>query len=89
MLESSSPVPSLKNTLMVPVRPARPLPPLQHDDTYLRSKVSLPLNRLSFSPGKGQCSVLRSVSVAVYSLGILEQGVMFLSLSAAVVEDNG
>lgn len=56
------------------------------------SSVSSSLTVLSFSPGEGQSSVLGSVSVAdaIYSLGTLEQGVifLFLFLSAAVVEGN-
>lgn len=73
--------------------PARLLPRLQHDDTLSEKQcvLSLQLIRLSLSTGEGQYSVLGSVCVAgaIYSLEILEEGVMFLSLSAAVVEDNG
>lgn len=49
------------------------------------------LNVLSFSAGEGRHSVLGSVPVtdAICSLGISGPRVMFLPLSAAVVEDNG
>lgn len=58
---------------------------------HISEKQYVPsLDRLSFCPGEGQRSLLESVSVAgaVYSLGILEQGVMFPFLSAAAVEGS-
>lgn len=52
--------------------------------------MSPSLTMLPVSPGEGRRSVLGSVSIAgsIYSLGILERGVVFLLLSAAVVEGS-
>ena len=60
--------------------------------SLVSEKQCVPLtDTLSFSPGEGQHSVLGSVSAAGsnhYSLGVLELGAVFLSLSASVVEGD-